>query len=124
MNAITHASVGEPLEAEAGAGQSPRPSFVNTLLALALLSLTALILSYLGAFALTGALVAADVLEPWPAGDADPRLSWMLTAFLGLLAVFIGVGCAFRHVSRRQLRRIDAMAEAEAEGDGSGMSPG
>lgn len=67
----------------------PDPPKTRTSVVLALLLLAAGLFSYLGAYAVSGALVGAGVLEPWPP-DADPRPGWMLTGFcimLGLLAV-------------------------------------
>lgn len=82
----------------------------RTLTVLMLLSVAALVFSYLGAYALTGALAAADVISQWPP-DADPRPRNMLFGFVALLVLFTMTAGGFRLLSSRQLRRIDAMAE-------------
>jgi hypothetical protein len=71
---------------------------------------TAFVVSYLGAYALPGALVGSGVLAAWPAGD-DPRLRWMLVGFGAMMGLFLLATAAFRLVNRSQMRRIDAMAE-------------
>ena len=88
----------------------PRRS--NTLVVLTLLVLAAATFSYLGAFAVSDALVSADVLPRRPPGE-DPRPGWTLNGFVALLTVFSLAALAARFASRRQLRRIDAMADGE-----------
>ena len=83
---------------------------------LGLLATAALTFSYLGAYAVSDALVRADVLPRWPAG-ADPRPRWMIGGFAVLMGLSLGAAGVARFVSRRHLRRIDAMAE---EGGGAG----
>ena len=92
---------------ETNAAESKPP---RTAVVLGLLVLTSLTFSYLGAYALSGALVEADVLRPWPPGH-DPRPGWFAVSFCVLLAGFACVGSAARHLSRRHLQRIDRMAE-------------
>lgn len=88
-----------------------RPAQVRrTLSVLALLLATALLFSYLGAYAVTNALVATDMMLRWPAG-ADPRPRLLLWGFLALMGCFGTCGIVARTLSRRQLRRIDAMVE-------------
>lgn len=72
--------------------------------------LAALTFSYLGAYAVGGALVDSDVLAHWPSGH-DPRPRWMACLFAALLAASLLVSSVARYLSRRQLSRIDAMAE-------------
>ncbi len=84
----------------------------RTVTVLALLVIAALSLSYLGAFAVADALVAAGVLPAWPR-SADPRPRWMMNGFLYLLCTFVGLALAFRFLNRRQLRQIDAMADED-----------
>jgi hypothetical protein len=91
---------------------APAPPRPRTVTVLGLLAGVALIFSYLGAYAITDALVSAEVMRPWGA-DADPRPGWMLTGFVVLLGAFVCVGAAARFMSRQHLRRIDAMAEDE-----------
>lgn len=85
----------------------PRP---HTLTVLLLLIAAAATFSYLGAYAVSDALVNADVLPHWSPG-ADPRPGWMLSGFGVLLLTFLTVAGAARFFSRRQLRKIDEMAE-------------
>ena len=89
----------------------PRPS---TVAVLGLLVTTAFALSYLGAYALTDALRAADMLQHWDPGP-DPRPRWMALCFAALLGVFGALGFVFRRMSSRQLRSIDALAEETEE---------
>ncbi len=86
---------------------SPPP---RTAVVLAVLAGTALTFSYLGAYAVAGALVRAEVLAPWPA-ESDPRPMWLIQGFFGLLGAFVLVAGLTKLMSRRDLRRIDAMAE-------------
>lgn len=84
----------------------------RTATVLVMLSGVALLLSWLWAYAVTGALISAELLKPWPA-DQDPRLRWMTESFLSLLIAFILSGGLVRWLSARQLRRIDSIADAE-----------
>jgi hypothetical protein len=86
-----------------------------TVVVLVLLAAVAAVFSYLAAYAAADALVAAEVLPPWPA-DSDPRPRWMLGSFLGVMVV-LGLGAAVaRRMSRRHMQRIDAMDdEAKTE---------
>jgi hypothetical protein len=82
---------------------------------LGLLALTSLTLSYLGAYAVAGALVEADVLHRWRP-DADPRPKWLIIGFCALLVTFTLMGVVVRFLSQRQLREIDEMSdEVEAQ---------
>jgi hypothetical protein len=80
----------------------------------ALLSLVSLTFSYLGSYAVAGALVQAEVLHRWPPG-ADPRPKWLAAGFVTLLVLFAGAGALVRHLSRRQLKEIDEMADESVE---------
>jgi hypothetical protein len=82
----------------------------RTVTVLGLLALTSLTFSYLGVYAVSGALVRANVLRPWPA-EADPRLRWLAISFFVLLAGFGIIAALARYLSRRQLRQIDEMAD-------------
>jgi hypothetical protein len=82
----------------------------GTITVVVLLTLAALVFSYLGAFAVTGALVSADVISPPPAGE-DPRFANMAKGFVALMTLFTGLATMVKLVSSRQLRKIDAMAE-------------
>ena len=82
----------------------------RTLTVLVLLALAAMVFSYLGAYALAGALAAADVISQW-APDDDPRPRNMMLGFVALMVLFTMTAGGFRLLSHRQLRRIDAMAE-------------
>jgi hypothetical protein len=81
---------------------------------LGLLALTSLTFSYLGAYAVSGALVQAEVLRRWHP-DADPRPKWLAIGFCLLLTACVSVGAVVRHLSRRQLRQIDEMGVEAGE---------
>jgi predicted PurR-regulated permease PerM len=66
--------------------------------------------SYLSAYALTDALIAAEVIHRWPVGR-DPRPRWMAIAFVTLLSAALLVAVAFRVMSHRQMREIDRMQD-------------
>ena len=86
----------------------PKP---RTLTVLGLLALTAVTFSYLGAYASYNALISAQVIERFQGPDPRPR--WLLTGFCVLMLVFMSAAEIFRRLSSRDLRAIDAMAEAE-----------
>ena len=90
---------------EIEAGSKPR-----TVTVVGLLVLAAFTFSYLAAYAIAGALADSDVLPHWPA-DHDPRPRWMACLFSLLLGISLLVSVLARTLSRRQLRKIDAMAE-------------
>jgi len=97
-----------------GAGPSEPGDGISrprTLTVLALLALTALTFSYLGSYAIYNTLVAADVLARFQGPDPRPR--WLLTGFCVLMLTFMVMAEVFRRLSRRQMRAIDAMADAE-----------
>src|SRR5687768_9108314 len=73
----------------------------RTATVLGLLALTSLTFSYLGAYAVLGALVRSEVLPPWNP-DADPRPKWLVLGFFVLMATFVCAGAAVRQLSRRQ----------------------
>ncbi len=84
----------------------------RTLTVLVFLAAFAVMTSYLAIYAGTNALIAADMMKAWPI-EADPRPRWMLNAFVVVFSVGAVGGLFFRFISNRQLRRIDAMAEAD-----------
>jgi hypothetical protein len=90
----------------------PQPP--RTLTVLGLLALTALTFSYLVSYALTNALVAAQVVQPWSPGR-DPRPRRLVVGFCILMLVFIVVGDLLRRMSKREARAIDEMADAADE---------
>jgi hypothetical protein len=85
-----------------------QPPRAKTATVVSLLLGAALTLSYLAAYAVTNALVAADVISPWPR-DRDPRPRWMGVGFFALLVLFSAIGAGMRLMSRRQLHKIDEM---------------
>jgi hypothetical protein len=95
-----------------GDGSDPDPGAVpvkpRTAVVLGLLAGTSLVFSYLGAYAVSGALVQTEVIRAWPPGE-DPRPRWLVLAFCVLLAGFLCVGGVARHLSKRQLQQIDEM---------------
>ena len=96
-------------EAELDSPQ-PRP---RTATVLALLLAAAAVFSYLGAFAVSNALVAAGLMDKW-AADSDPRPRWMLLGFTSLTGAFILLALLFKWSSWRQNKRMDALADADA----------
>jgi hypothetical protein len=90
----------------------PQPP--RTLTVLGMLALTALTFSYLAAYALTNALVAAQVVQPWAAGH-DPRPRRLVIGFCVLMLVFMLVGEVFRRMSKSEFKAIDEMADAADE---------
>jgi hypothetical protein len=91
--------------------QARRP---RTLSVLALLAATSLVFSYLGAYAVTDTLRAADIIKPWSVGH-DPRPRWLLMSFCSLMGGFILLAGVLRFLGWRQLRRLDALADATEE---------
>lgn len=88
----------------------PRQSRPRTINVLVLLLATAAVFSYLGAFAVTNALVSVDLMERWPAGH-DPRPRWMMIGFVAMTGAFLAIGGLFRLASWRQMKRLDAIAD-------------
>ena len=92
---------------------SPPPSgWSKTLVVFLLLIVAALVFSYLAAFAVTGALVNADLVDKWPP-RGDPRPRWMAIVFCSLSGTFLLIGTITKIASWRQIKTMDAMAEAE-----------
>ena len=90
----------------------PQPP--RTLTVLGLLALTALTFSYLVSYALTNALVAAQVIQPWSQGH-DPRPKRLVIGFCVLMLLFIVAGDFLRRMSKREFKAIDEMADAADE---------
>jgi hypothetical protein len=90
--------------------QSPRP---RALTLAALLGGVSLVFSYLGAFAVTNALVAADLIEKWSPGH-DPRPAWMLRGFVGSLVGFALIAGLLRW-SGRNAHRAEDTDDAEPQ---------
>lgn len=84
-----------------------RPRTINVLI---LLAVAALVFSYLGAYAVTNALVGAKIIPLWPAND-DPRPRWMLFGFVGFMVFFGGSALVLRFISSRHLKSLDALAD-------------
>jgi type II secretory pathway component PulM len=100
--------------------QSPQDSRPRTTSVLVLLLGAALIFSYLVSYALTNALVAANLMQHWTPGH-DPRPRRMLLGFASLMLSFLAFGAIARWLSKRQLARIDQMEEEEeSRGEGQG----
>jgi hypothetical protein len=86
----------------------------RTLTVVLLLIAAALIVSYLWAYAMTNVLVAAELMTRWPPGR-DPRPMRLCIGFVTMMSLFL-VGATFAQwMSRRQLRRIDEMENAQDE---------
>jgi hypothetical protein len=89
---------------------APAPSRPKTATVLGLLAVAAAVLSYLGAYAMPKALVAAEVLKPWPANQ-DPRPAWFAVGFVVLIVLFCLIGFLARLSSARHLRQIERMEQ-------------
>ena len=86
------------------------PGRPPTVVVVALLTVVVLLFSYLGAYSVAGALVNADLLNPWPPGD-DPRPKWLVMSFLTVILVFAATGVLMRFASCRSLRDLDRLAD-------------
>src|SRR5688500_7224731 len=91
----------------AGAERPPRKLTV-----LGFLALTALTFSYLGSYAVTNALVAEHVIQPWTRAN-DPRPRWLITGFCVLMLVFMVGGELLKRWGRSDFKAIDEMADAK-----------
>ena len=101
---------------------TPAPEYrPRTITVLAVLIAAAAGFSYLGAYAVANALKQAEVIT-WPAGT-DPRPRWMVFGFTTLLSLFLAISILLRRMSRRQLKRIDELAEQAAEETRGGDQP-
>ena len=72
----------------------------------------ALVASYLWAYAVTNALVAAEVISRWQPGH-DPRPMRMCIGFISTMTGFTVIAAIAQWASRRQLKRIDQMEEGD-----------
>jgi hypothetical protein len=86
----------------------------RTLTVLGLLALTALTFSYLGSYAITNALVAEHLIQPW-SRTHDPRPRWLITGFCVLMLTFMVTGELLRRWGRSDFKAIDEMADAKDE---------
>jgi hypothetical protein len=89
----------------------PRPPRVSTILVF--VAAFAVVTSYLAVYACTNALISADIIPDYSKSGLDPRPKYMLNAFLGLFGSFSVIGLLFQISSRRQLKRIDALADED-----------
>ena len=92
-------------ESAPSAEQRPRNTTV-----LGLLVSVAGIFSYLGSYALSSAMVKADLVKPWTAGH-DPRPKWFVFSFALLMLLFLACGALVRILSARHLKQIEAMEQ-------------
>ena len=79
---------------------------------IALLSIAAATFSYLGAYAVTGALAQANVIRPL-SRNPDPRPIWALASFCTMMLGSLLMALMMRYLSYRQNRRIDQIGEEE-----------
>ena len=84
----------------------------RTVTVLGLLTLAALAFSYLGAFAISEALVRADLIDSWTP-EHDPRPHWMMVSFSTMTGTFCAIGSLLKWTSGRQMRRLDAISNDE-----------
>jgi hypothetical protein len=73
---------------------------------LALLVLAAFTLAYLGSYAISSALVKAELIKAWSPGN-DPRPMWLMSGFLMLLGLFTSGLLLARHLSHRAMRQLE-----------------
>ena len=97
-------------EKEAQNEFAPKPPKLATVLIF--VAAFAIIVSWIGVYAVTNALISADALAPFPQGH-DPRPKWMLQSFGAFFATFSVIAVYFQWSSWRQMRQIDEMANAE-----------
>ncbi|HEV8604897.1 MAG TPA: hypothetical protein VGQ99_06005 [Tepidisphaeraceae bacterium] len=83
----------------------------RTMTVVVFLAAFAVVMSWLSCYAVTNALVAADVLKPFNR-DADPRPRWMVMAFIIIFISSGLIGLLLGWISKRQLRKIDSTADA------------
>ena len=86
----------------------PGPKTLNVL---ALLVCSAGVFSYLGAYALSNALVAAGLMEKWQT-DHDPRSRWMVVIFGCLMGAFGVIAIYFKYTNWRQMRQMSKLSDA------------
>jgi len=104
----------EGLDFESSSAGVSGPTRPRTLTVLGLLAGTALIFSYLIAYAMTNALISAEVIARFPAGQ-DPRLRNFVISFFALIGLFVGIAALAKFSTRRQMQRLDALdADADA----------
>jgi TRAP-type C4-dicarboxylate transport system permease small subunit len=89
--------------------EAPRP---RTATVIGLLAGVAGVFSFLLAYAMTGVLVATDILKPFPP-DRDPRPIYFVVCFAGLMIVLLVLATLLRALSRKHLREIEAMEDEE-----------
>lgn len=80
----------------------------KTPVVLLLLAGASAVFSYLWAYCLTDALVAAEIRSPI-SGGADPRPRWFVTGWIALMSGFSLLGWVMKLASARQIRSIDQM---------------
>ena len=90
----------------------PPSGWTKTITVLALLLVAAMVFSYLAAFAATGALLSAGLIDKWPP-HADPRPRWMMIAFCSMTGSFTLIATVTKLAAWRQMKRLDASADAE-----------
>ncbi len=89
---------------------TPKP---KTRVVAGVLVLVALLISWLGCFALVGVLQDTEVMQRFPPGH-DPRLRWFLYAFVGLMsliAIFVSIAWFFSLRHEKSLRALEEEAE-------------
>jgi hypothetical protein len=90
----------------------PPPPRPRTMTVVAWLMSAAMLISWLAAYALPNALVAAELMSPWTAG-ADPRPWWLVCGFILMTTVFGGLFALFRWTSQRQFHKLGELADVE-----------
>ena len=89
---------------------APKPPRLATVITF--VAAFSIIVSWLGVYGVTNALVAAGAIDAFQQG-ADPRGKWMLQCFGGFFVAFTLISLFFTWSSWRQMKQIDDMANAE-----------
>ncbi|HRK32461.1 MAG TPA: hypothetical protein PLD59_15460 [Tepidisphaeraceae bacterium] len=85
----------------------------KTLFVLMLLSMAALVFSYLYAYCLTDALVAAEVMTPVSSVDNDPRPRTLMVGWIVLMITFGLLGWVMNRLSASEMRSLDELSREQ-----------
>lgn len=83
---------------------SDRPP--NLMFVVTLLVLAAFTLAYLGSYAISSAMVKAELIKAWSPSN-DPRPVWLMSGFFLLLGLFTTGLLVARHLSQRSMRQLE-----------------
>lgn len=97
-------------------GEQPGDRPPNMVFVVTLLVLAAFTLAYLGSYAISSAMVKAELIKAWTPSN-DPRPVWLMSGFFLLLGLFTTGLLVARHLSQRSMRQLER-AEQEVLADG------